>query len=236
MPVGVGDGIPNYVSKHKYHNRDFKYASMVRTKQTAKKSTSGKAPRISLILRDPVTGTPVSYGAPNLSQAIAESSKSTDELIPPVSLVNKSPVTLVTSQSVNRSLAAEIQVQLQGPRTDGSSIRPCLKALCSLGPSEVISNESNDVSTTLVMNFVFHLALPPQFCHMCTDGGELWRCDLCVRSECKSCIVVPPEYLALVEPKEVKYLCLSCHLMDNAKTQTVIPYMVSMSLESITIH
>ncbi|KAG8221600.1 hypothetical protein J3R82DRAFT_1857 [Butyriboletus roseoflavus] len=60
---------------------------------------------------------------------------------------------------------------------------------------------------------------------MYTNGGELWHCNVCVHSACKKCIFVPPKYLAVVKHKNVKFICLSCHLKNDAKIKTVMPYM-----------
>ncbi|KAN0094960.1 hypothetical protein V8E55_003247 [Tylopilus felleus] len=62
---------------------------------------------------------------------------------------------------------------------------------------------------------------------MCANGGDLWRCDLCVRSVCKICIAIRPEDLLLVAQKDIKFLCLACHLMDDMRTKVVLPYMLS---------
>lgn len=118
------------------------------------------------------------------------------------------------------------QLQPEEPGVDVCGTRPSLMALFSLGQPQEPYDDNDDVSTPSA--HPSRAVSPLKFCHMCMDGGELWRCDLCIRSECKGCIVVPPEHLAIVEPKEVKLLCLSCHLMDDAKTKTTMPYMVSM--------
>ncbi|KAF8125345.1 hypothetical protein EV363DRAFT_1176097 [Boletus edulis] len=62
---------------------------------------------------------------------------------------------------------------------------------------------------------------------MCSDGGELWGCNVCVRSVCKKCLKVPRKDYPVIQHEDVKFLCVSCHLMDGNATKSVAPYMVS---------
>ncbi|KAF8125373.1 hypothetical protein EV363DRAFT_1453937 [Boletus edulis] len=153
---------------------------MARTKQTAKLSSGGVAPRVRLIVRDPrdVESTP-------------------NRAITPTGL----PPPHQQDRATLPDIALDLQVQPAG------LVRPCLQALFSLGASEAIQDENND------------------FCHMCSDGGELWGCNVCVRSVCKKCLKVPRKDYPVIQHEDVKFLCVSCHLMDGNATKSVAPYM-----------
>ncbi|KAG8212831.1 hypothetical protein J3R82DRAFT_11129 [Butyriboletus roseoflavus] len=172
---------------------------MVHMKQTAKKSTCETAPRISLHS----SGIPISVPPGT---------------IPPFNKSSLTPVLTSELQPAERQIANE------------SATHPCLEALFLLGRSEESYNGNNNVSSTsesLPMLPAFLTASLLQFCYICMDGGDLWRCDLCIHSKCKKCIIIPPEYFMLVAHKDIKYLCLSYHLIDDIKTNKVMPYMVS---------
>ena len=193
--------------------------AMVRTKQTAKKSTGGTAPRVSL------TNT---SNTGNLTLAPCRN----DPAIPALDPCN-SP--LSTHAPCGATQAAS-PMRPEDPR-------PCLAALLSssFGQPEAESpcngnTENNDVGPFQLIVLVRYTLIFWQFCHLCMDGGTLWRCDFCIRSECKKCVVVPPEFLTVVEHAGVKYLCLSCHLMDDVKSKTVIPYMVVVSAFRPSVH
>ncbi|KAF9234640.1 hypothetical protein BU15DRAFT_65562 [Melanogaster broomeanus] len=53
------------------------------------------------------------------------------------------------------------------------------------------------------------------FCHLCGDGGQMYMCDRCPRSACQKSITLSPEDHVLVTAPGVRYLCISCHLMDD---------------------
>ncbi|KAF9234635.1 hypothetical protein BU15DRAFT_65557 [Melanogaster broomeanus] len=53
------------------------------------------------------------------------------------------------------------------------------------------------------------------FCHLCGDGGQMYMCDRCPRSACQKSITLSPEDRVLVTAPGVRYLCVSCHLMDD---------------------
>ncbi|KAF8122330.1 hypothetical protein EV363DRAFT_1405026 [Boletus edulis] len=130
---------------------------MARTKQTAKLSSGGVAPRVRLIVRDPrdVESTP-------------------NRAITPTGL----PPPHQQDHATLPDIALDLQVQPAG-----------------------------------------------LFCHMCSDGGELWGCNVCVRSVCKKCLKVPRKDYPVIQHEDVKFLCVSCHLMDGNATKSVAPYM-----------
>ncbi|KAH0826511.1 hypothetical protein J3R83DRAFT_5518 [Lanmaoa asiatica] len=179
---------------------------MVRTKQTAKKSTGIEAPRITIKI------------VPKRQAAAA------------VALLHERPVE-PNSQGVSATPNTPDQARFVAtltapPNGNGLGNNDHERPAMPLGASAIPNVPDRTCLAAM-------LAAPPNpdshanndFCNMCGDGGHLFNCDSCPRATCHQCLSIPVQHLALILDDNTTFLCISCHWKDDVRSGKVTPYM-----------